>query len=195
MMRSKRLFLILLLLLPYVKVFSQRSAVTISDIVTNAKIFFLGQDSSFYTNSQALNFLNDTGNCELLSSKGFTEELVFIKVKVRGNFESVRKGKIADSFYKKNRVPFSCDYVIACKLKEKKFYRMKGFSSNDFLQIFTRTYKKNDRALFLKQFWVNELDLACLFDNCFLNVKSKVIPDCLQSCNDRDRKFVLINND
>jgi|688.fasta_scaffold259439_2 hypothetical protein len=195
MMNSKGLFILLLLLLPFVKVFSQRSAVTTSDIVTNAKIFFLNHDTSFYTNSQALNFLNDTSNYEVLSSKGFSEGLVFIKVKVRGNFETVRREKIADSLYKKNRVPFSCDYVIACKLKGKKFYRLKGFSSNDFLQIFARSYKKNDRASFLKQFWVNELDLACLFDNYFLKVKSEVIPDCLQSCDDRDRKFVQIKND
>lgn len=194
-MKFKSLYILLLLLLPYIKVFSQKPAIANSDIVTNIKIFFLNQDTSFYTNSQALNFLNDTSNYEVLSSKGFSNELVFIKVKVKGNFEAVRREKIADSLYEKNKVPFSCNYIIACKLKGKKFYRLKGFSSNDFLQLFARPYKKHDRASFLNRFWVDELDLTCLFDNYFLKGKSEAIPDCLQSCKDRDRKFVQIKND
>ncbi|HMO63585.1 MAG TPA: hypothetical protein PKC30_16955 [Saprospiraceae bacterium] len=195
MMKSKSLYILVFLLLSFVKVFSQEQTITNPDIVTNAKIFFLNQDTSFYTNSQALYFLNDTSNYELLSSKGFGKELVFIKIKIRGNFEAIRKEKIADSLYEKNRVPFSCDYIIACKLKGKKYYRLKGFASNDFLQLFTVSYKKNDRAFFLNRFWIDELDLACLFDSYFMKRKSTVATSCLQSCSDRDRKFVQIKND
>lgn len=195
MMKTKSLYILLLLLLPFIKLFSQKQVINNSDIITNVKIFFLNQDTSFYTNSQALNFLNDTNNYEVLSSKGFSDGLVFIKVKIRGNFEAVRREKIADSLYEKNRVPLSCDYIIACKLKEKKFYRLKGFAANDFLKLFAKSYKKNDKVSFLNQFWVNELDLACLFDNYFLKRKSESTLDCLQSCNDRDRKFVQIKTD
>jgi len=195
MTKSKYLCILAFLLFPFAKVFSQQQTITNSDIVTNAKIFFLNQDTSFYTYSQTLHFLNDTGNYELLYSKGFGEQLVFIKIKIRGNFEAIRKEKIADSIYEKNRVPFSCDYIIACKLNGKKYYRLKGFTSNDFLQLFTMSYKKNDRASFLNQFWIDELDLACLFDNFFMRKKSGGTPNCLQSCNDRDRKFVQIKND
>ena len=193
MMKSKKNYILLLLLLPFIKVFSQ--TVANADIVTNVKIFFLNQDTAFYTNNQALHFLNDTNNSELLSSKGFSMEFVFIKIKVRGNFEAIRKEKIDDSLYEQNRVPFSCDYIIACKLNEKKFYRLKGFASNDFLQLFTNLYRKKDRASFLNQFWIDELDLACLFDNYFIKRKSGDVSSCLQSCNDRDRKFVQIKND
>jgi len=160
MTKSKYLCILAFLLFPFAKVFSQQQTITNSDIVTNAKIFFLNQDTSFYTYSQTLHFLNDTGNYELLYSKGFGEQLVFIKIKIRGNFEAIRKEKIADSIYEKNRVPFSCDYIIACKLNGKKYYRLKGFTSNDFLQLFTMSYKKNDRASFLNQFWIDELDFV-----------------------------------
>jgi hypothetical protein len=194
MMKCNKFYVVVLLLFS-VEGFSQKQTITNTDIVTNVKIFFLNQDSTFYTNSQTLYFLNDTSNYELLSSKGFSDDLVFIKIKTRGNFEAIRKGKIADSLYKKNRVPFSCDYIIGCKLNGKKFYKLKGFTSNDFLQLFTVSYKKKDRVFFLSQFNIDELDLSCLFDNFFIKRKSGVVSSCLQSCNDRDRKFIQIKND
>lgn len=180
--------------LPLAKVISQDKVVGISDVVTNAKIFFLHQDSSFFSASQALNFLKDTGNYEILSSRGFGEEIVFIKLKIRGNFETIRKERIADSLYVKNRVPFSCDYIIACKVNEKKYYRVKGFASNDFILLFPASFRKRDRASFLNQFWVQELDMACLFDALSRRRKASGVPECLQSCSDRDRKFVKLGN-
>ncbi len=190
----KRIFVLLILLLPFIKTFSQEKTI-VDDIAINAKIFFLNQDTSYYTYSQALSFLKDTSNYELLSSKGFNQEFVFIKIMVRGNFESIRKEAIADSMYIQNKVPFSCDYIIACKQDEKLYYRLKGFVSNDFLQFFKKSYKQKDRAVFLNKFWVKELDLACLFNSHFVNRKLGSASSCMQSCNDRDKKFVQIKND
>ena len=51
----KRLFVLLILILPYIKAFSQGKTV-VDDIAINAKIFFLNQDTYFYTYSQALTF-------------------------------------------------------------------------------------------------------------------------------------------
>jgi len=195
MMKSKKIYVLLLLLSTFMRMFSQERTIADADIETNVKIFFLNQDISFYTNSQTMRFLNDTTNSEILSSKGFSEEFVFIKIKVRGNFEAIRKEKIVDSLYEQNRVPLSCDYIIACKLNEKVFYRLKGFVSNDFLQLFKKSYKKKGRASFLNQFWIDELDLACLFDYYFIKRKSGKGLSCLQSCKDRDREFVEIRND
>ena len=94
-----------------------------------------------------------------------------------------------------NKVPFSCDYIIAFKQDEKLFYRLKGFASNDFVQFFKKKYKKKDRTKFLNQFWVKELDLACLFDSHFANIKPGRFSSCMQSCKGRDKKFVQIRND
>ncbi|HSI91208.1 MAG TPA: hypothetical protein VK927_08835, partial [Adhaeribacter sp.] len=69
-MINPRIFcILLLLLLSFLKGFSQKQEITETDIFTNAKVFFLNQDTSFYTSVQALNFLGDTSNCELLPSK------------------------------------------------------------------------------------------------------------------------------
>jgi hypothetical protein len=190
---KKQLFILLVLMIISTKISSQRIIDTL-DIVTNAKMFFLNQDNCFYTVSQVLYFLNDTSNYAILNSKGFDDELAFIKIKTRGNFEAVRNGIIPDSVYQKNKVPFSCDYILGCKLHDKQFFRLKGFVANDFKLIFKKKYKQKEKEIFLNMFWINELDLSCLFDSFFLNMKSKQIYPCTQSCSERDKKFVKVRS-
>ena len=186
---------LILALLYFTSVISQERNINNNDLFTNVKIFFINQSSGFYTNNQVFNFLNDKSNCELISSKGFDEDILFIKIKVRGNFEEIRKQKIKDSLYINNKVPFSCDYIIATNLNEKKFYRLKGFDDNDFLKLFEdSSCKKKNRAFFLNNFYVNELDLECLFDYHFKRKKGETKPICLISCIERDKKFVKINH-
>ena len=176
------------------KTYSQRSKDTV-DVVMNAKIFFLYQDTSFYTAKQINHVLNDSSNYEILSNKGFSSEIVFMKMKFRGDFESLRNKKIADSLYIQNKVPFSCDYIMACKWKENRFYRLKGFASNDFVLLFNKKYTSKDKQLFLNHFWINELDMSCLFDNFFGKQKGNNQSPCVQSCSLSDPKFLKVRTD
>src|SRR5690606_23471421 len=107
----KKLIITLILISSFDQLFSQEQKITSVDIVVNAKVFFLNQDTTIYTATQVQHFLDDKNNYEILASKGFPIDIVFVKLKIRGNFEAVRKEKINDSTYMENRVPFSCDYI------------------------------------------------------------------------------------
>lgn len=187
------MFLLSVLIIMSMRIYSQRHIDTL-DIVTNAKIFFLNQDDVSYTTSQVLHFLNDTTNYEVLGSKGFNGEILFIKIKTRGNFQAVRNEIISDSVYQKNMVPFSCDYILGCMLNDKIFFRLKGFVINDFKLLFKKKYGSKEKDLFLNQFCINELDLSCLYDYFFLNNKRQKISPCIQPCRERDNGFIKIKS-
>jgi hypothetical protein len=138
--------------------------------------------------------LKDDRNYEILAAKGFNE-MIFIKLKFRGDFELVRKKKIDDSLYIQNKVPFSCDYIIGYKWNEKRFYRLKGFVLNDFTHIFNKRYKPKDKSVFLSHFWVNELDFDCLFDFYWGKGKKNNKSPCIQSCSVSDPKFLKVRTD
>ena len=193
-MSYKRLILAVVLIGSFNQLFSQEQKITSVDIVANAKVFFLNQNTAIYTASQVQNFLANKDNYEVLASKGFPLDIVFIKLKIRGNFEAVRKEKISDSTYVENKVPFSCDYIVACKLDGKKFFRLKGFEINDFNLLINEKYTPKQRLAFLNKFWVSELDMACLFDS-FFGKKKTNNKNCMQSCIERDRQFIKIQAD
>lgn len=176
------------------KTYSQRAKDTM-DVVINAKIFFLSQDTSFYTAKQITYVLNDSSNYEIVSSKGFGNEVVFIKLKFRADFELLQNKKIVDSLYIQNKVPFSCDYIIAYKWNDNRFYRLKGFTSNDFVFLFNKKYKFKDKLLFMNSFWINELDISCLFDNFFGKQRGNNKSACVQSCSLSDPKFLKVRTD
>lgn len=188
----KKLIIGLILISSFDQLFSQEKTITPVDIVVNSKVFFLNQDTTIYTATQVQNFLDDKNNYEILASKGFPIDIVFVKLKIRGNFESVRQERIGDSMYVENKVPFSCDYIIACKLNGKKFFRLKGFAINDFHLLLNEKYTAKQKNIFLNRFWVSELDMACLFDNIFDKKKSSTNKNCMQSCVEKDSRFIKI---
>jgi len=192
---KKTYFFIIILLSIFVslKTYSQRK--DILDVVANAKIFFFNGDTSFYTAKQINNILNDSSNYEILTSKGFSNELIFINLKFRTSFKSLRKKEINDSLYIKNTVPFSCDYILGYNWSKNKFYRLKGFLSNDFTLIFKKKFATKDKVFFLNQFWIDQLDMACLFDSFFGKQKGNGSSPCIQACSLGDPKILKVRND
>lgn len=193
-MKKLRFLIMLAFVSVSMKTYSQKGKDTV-DIVMNAKIFFLSQDTSFFTATQINHVLNDSRNYEILPNKGFYNEIIFIELKFRGDFGSLRNKKITDSAYIQNKVPFSCDYIMAYKWKENRFYRLKGFTSNDFILLFNEKYRSKDKLTFLNRFWINDLDISCLFDSFFGKQKGNDKLACVQSCSLSDPKFLKVRTD
>ncbi len=167
--------------------FSQ--SIDTAKIVTNTKIFFMHENNSFYNKESAVDFLNNN-NFKILQAKGF-KDMMFVKLIFRGNFQDLREKEIPDSSYVKNRVPFSCDYIIACDVKKKGFFKVKGFMGNDFSGLIDRKYKPNEKEDFMSNYAVEELDIECLFEALILGKKKEEYP-CLKSCKVRDKQFSKI---
>ena len=193
-MMKKVCFFIFVLLSIGFQTYSQTTKDTL-DVVINAKISFLSQGISFFTAKQINHILNDSSNYDILSNNGFGNEVIFIKLKFRGDFARVRNKKIDDSLYIQNKVPFSCDYIISYKWKENKFYRLKGFIQNDFILFFNKKYTAKNRQSFLNQFWIDELDMSCLFDSFFGRQKGNDKMPCIQPCSISDPKFLKVRTD
>jgi len=160
-----------------------------ANIVTNVKIFFMCENNYSYDKESAIKFLSEN-NFEVLETKGF-ENMMFIKLMLRGNFQDLREKEIPDSSYVKNRVPFSCDYIIAFDLKDKEFFRVKGFEGNDFVGLVGKKYKPKTKESFIRDHSVEELDIECLFEALIIGNKKENYP-CLRSCKERDKRFSKI---
>ncbi len=159
-----------------------------AQMVTKAKIFFMYENNSYYSNESAVKFLNDK-NFKILEMRGF-ENLIFIKLMLRGNFQDLREKDIPDSSYVKNRVPFSCDYVIAIDLNNNDFFRLKGFERNDFIRLVGKSYKPKKKDDFIGSHFIEEVDIGCLFEALIVNKKGDY--PCIMSCKERDKKFSKI---
>lgn len=167
--------------------FSQ--SIDTSQIVTSTKIFFMYESNYSYSKESAIKFLNED-NFEVLQAKGF-EDLIFVKLMLRGNFQDLREKEIPDSSYIKNRVPFSCDYVIAVDLKDNDFFRIKGFEKNDFAALVGRKYKPKEKEDFIRSHSLEEVDLECLFEALIIGNGKGDCP-CMKSCKERDKQFSKI---
>ncbi|MGB4774593.1 MAG: hypothetical protein WBP45_05445 [Daejeonella sp.] len=120
---------------------------------------------------------------------------------------------IADSVYKLNKVPISCDYVVV--YYSGIFFRLKGFINNDFYQFLTIFSETSDVGYDLKNeifstnniqqinkkltdqnIFIEDLDVICLYN--YYRVQESVNKKiqklkCLSSCVENDRKRYISN--
>ena len=169
--------------------FSQENS-SDNSIVPTVKIYYLNQTKRVYSKEQIVNFLNDSTNYELLNSKGFDTTYVFIKIKQRGNFHKVLKREPSDSDFINNKVPMSCDFIIAFNKLTKRFYRLKGFEKNDFKLFFNDCNIQSKKSM-VNFYEIEELNLTCLFNYYFLNKKNCYI-ECIRSCTERDDSILKL---
>ena len=88
--------------------------------------------------------------CKILKSKGFLSDMVFFSLEFR--YKDI----------------YIYDFILVSDEKGYWCYRLKGFSDNQFRLFLQHLKEKNydnigREQAFLKNYWVEELDLACLY--------------------------------
>ena len=104
---------------------------------------------------QVERFFSDTLEYRVLTQRGFSENIVFVEVHL--------------AYDKKTHHQFAMDsyLIVAYDAVAKSLFRLKGFRVNDFSSFFNDVrfsrYVLRAERRFLNQFFVENLDLKCLY--------------------------------
>jgi hypothetical protein len=127
-------------------------------------------------------FLDFVPEYKILKSKGFGGDFTFFEIQATQTQDSVYSKIVHDSINKRtlyyNRVFFEGldhSFIFVCGVTG--FYKLKGFPENDFARFYSdvkRYYKReyNDsyyfksKKRFLENFYIENVDLECLYDYC-----------------------------
>jgi len=163
-----------------------QEAIDTMEIFITSKLIYMVENQSLY-NISAVQLCLDEDNVSFLSSKGF-DNYYFIKIQIRNafpeNFEL--DPETSKDALTKNRIPFNCDYILAFNKINSRFYKLKGFKENEFISLWEKPPRKKDKERILKDCWISELDIECLFDAHFSRKKDLSNFECLRSCQERD---------
>ena len=153
-------------------------------VVFNAKMNIVSFDNSMRTEIDYIGLIKSKCKYQFINSKGFND-IVFFKIIVSYNIEN------NDEFSKIINLtsPYNYSFIFGYNLLNHKIYRLKGFLTNDFYSLFdflhsnTNPEVLNSKKIFCNNFFVQDLDLECLYDSNEEFAKKKHIKfsnECVQ---------------
>jgi len=174
---SKQTLLVLLMIFSSKVLFSQDSFFDTSNVVLNAKMNIVSFRSSNKSRKEIINIIDSKVRYKVVESKGFSDDIIFFEL-------SAEPIDITDSnnyFYEPINQYNSC-FIFAYNSRNMKIYRLKGFKENDFKSFFNQlnsyldfsvssSYDLKNKKRFLKTFYVEGLDLGCLYSSLRKNKK------------------------
>ena len=182
----KQILLIVLIISASKASFSQDpgSSFDTANVVFNAKMNIISFDNSNMSREEIISIIDSKVKYKVIKSKGFSKEIVFFRLEA----EPLVNNDSSNYFYDPIN-QYNSSFIFAYNSKNFKIYRLKGFKENDFKIFFNQmdsfldfsvssSYDLKSRKRFLKTFFVEGIDLGCLFDS--LKIKPKKSCDCLK---------------
>lgn len=134
-------------------------------VILNAKMNIASFDNSIRSEVDYLELIKSKCKYEFVKSKGFND-IVFFKIIV--SYDVVNN----DEFSKimSRTTPYNYSFLFGYNLINHKIYRLKGFLINDFYSLFDFLHSNtmpeilNSKKTFCNNFFVQDLDLECLYD-------------------------------
>jgi hypothetical protein len=199
---KKKMFLLLsllLLILVEVDLLGQERFDTARVILT-AKINLIDyatmsvdNDVSF-DKENLLSYINIPLEYEFLDSKGFDENVVFFKIKAHKIVDTANKIWVNDSTYQLYNffANVNYDFIFGYNLITNELYRLKGLPRNDFYRLYKFLLIRSSFSMrkilrskrkFVSYFWVDGLDMKCLYEVRTLRKFERKMPhkkDCIR---------------
>jgi len=178
-----RLLLLLITIIPSIG-FSQNNSFDTANVILNAKLNIVSFESSNKNREDIINIIDSKVKYKVIESKGFNDYIVFFKLIT----EPCNKLDSNNFFYEPLN-QFKSDFIFAFNSKNLNIYKLKGFKENDFKLFYNHlnsylnlnissSYDLETKKRFLKTFYVEGLDLDCLYKS--LKIKKKKDCRCLQ---------------
>lgn len=181
-------FGILVVNLFYLKhMYCQNSGVDTATVILNAKINILALETSIKSTEEIKNIMDSDIKYEILESKGFNEDVIFFRLKMEPRI----KADTSNYFYSLIN-QYDSDFIFAFCNNNQKYYRLKGFSTNDFMTFYNdmiiyidysvaSSTDTGNRKQFLSTFYIEDINLDCLYG--YLSKKRKHHHNCLKPNN------------
>jgi hypothetical protein len=131
-----------------------------------------------------------------LNSNGFSHVLFYIVYDSVG-LEDIDSNIVMslDSLRKSNQLYGYCEFIYAVNTKTNNTYRLKGYDTNDFLKFYeieildNKTKVHLTRKAVVEKYYVNRLDLSCLYDNYIK--RRKGINIICSTCIDKQKPIIV----
>lgn len=192
----KKIFFLSFLIICFVSVYSQnRYNIDTTKLLYSAKLQILESESAEFNQKNITVFL-EKQQTSFLKSKGFSD-VYFILIKNRASyFDSIFTEKHKEDF-KKNLRFHACNYVLSYNCRTGLYYKLKGFRNNDFEAFINDMIRTNNimdftienKDVFMYSYYVEDLDLSCLWEYYFGKRKKRKEYDCVKSCKYRDMEI------
>ena len=187
MLRFIKQILLTALILSAIKVsFSQDSdsSFDTANVVLNAKMNIISFDNSNKSREEIINIIDSKVKYKVIKSKGFSNDIVFFRLVA----EPLINNDSTNYFYEPIN-QYDSGFIFAYNSKNFQIFRLKGFKENDFKDFFDQldlfldlnvssSYDLKTKKRFLKKFYIEGVDLDCLYDS--LNKKNKKGCSCLK---------------
>lgn len=181
---AKHLLLIVFLVFTSKTLSSQHSSFDTATVILNAKMNIIPFENSNKTREEIINVIDSKVKYKLIDSKGFSESIVFFSL-VTEPFNSYDS---SNYFYEPIN-QYNSSFIFAYNSNNHQIYRLRGFKENDFNTFFNQldsfldlnissSYDLKTKKRFLKIFYIEGVDLDCLYDS--LNKKNKKGYNCLK---------------
>lgn len=162
--------------------FSQDYSFDTAQMILNAKMNVVSFDNSNKSREEIINIIDSKVKYFTIKSKGFGNHLVFFRLITEPLHNCDSNNYFSDP---KNK--YDSSFIFAYNSKNHEIYRLKGFNENDFKAFFNHlgsfidfvnssSFDLTSKKRFLKTFYIEGVDLNCLFDS--LKSKNKSVYDC-----------------
>jgi hypothetical protein len=181
---TKHALLIVLMVFASKALFSQDSSFDTANVVLNAKMNIVSFESSNKSREEIINIIDSKVKYKVIESKGFSNDVVFFHLVA----EPLNNNDSSNYFFEPIN-QYNSSFIFAYNSKSLGIYRLKGFKENDFITFFNQldsfldlnissSYDLKTKKRFLKAFYIEGVDLDCLYDS--LKTKNKKGYDCLK---------------
>lgn len=180
----KHALLIVLMVFTSKALFSQDSSFDTANVILNAKMNIVSFENSNKSREEIINIVDSRVKYKVIESKGFSKNIVFFRLVS----EPLNSNDSSNYFYEPLN-QYNSSFIFAYNTKNLEIYRLKGFKENDFKTFFNQldsfldlnissSYDLKTKKRFLKAFYIEGVDLDCLYDS--LNAKNKKDYNCLK---------------
>lgn len=180
----KHTLLIVLMCFTSKVLFSQDSSFDTANVILNAKMNIVSFTNSNKSKEEIINIIDSKVKYKMIESKGFSNDIVFFHLVA----EPFNNHDSSNYFYELIN-QYNSSFIFAYNTKNLEIYRLKGFKENDFKTFYNHlnsfldmnvssSYDLKTKRRFLKTFYIEGVDLECLYDS--LNTKNKEGCNCLK---------------
>jgi hypothetical protein len=172
----KKLTLVTILFVSYGFTFSQ--SIDTAKVILNAKLHIMMHDNFINDYSYIMRFIEFTPKYRFLESTGFDSKFVFFEIHAIPHSDTLL---FVDSTNNKLRYSYrffanlNHRFIFGYHIGGNKLYKLNGFYENDFLDLYNiiRNYifiasydlkSFSSKKRFLERFYIQDLDLECLYD-------------------------------
>lgn len=183
-----KIMLILVFVFLLLKVSSQE--IDTNNIIMNAKFNIINFNKGDRNKDFYIKFIDYKPNYKFLQSKGFFN-IVFFQINTNykdfiPNDYIYRINSSNDTFKLRNILWFyNYTFIFGYNKTNGDLYKLKGFEKNDFEKIFKIIDNNNlinDYNFFINNYWIEGLDMECLYKSLKYNKKNKL--HCITPANE-----------